>query len=81
MLGLRTSAERFRYLYSVEALQEIGRVVRDIASVASEVHVLLNNNWENYAVRGAVDMMAVLDLGLVSGVAETEQVEWFDGEG
>jgi uncharacterized protein YecE (DUF72 family) len=56
-----TVQERFRYLYSREELQEWVPKIRDLAEKAAEVHVLLNTNYEDYAVRGARQLKGLLD--------------------
>lgn len=51
--GLATSQDRFRYRY---AAQELAARVPDLANLAqhaTEVHVLMNNNYGSYAVDGA----------------------------
>lgn len=61
----KSSADRFDYLYNKEELAGIAQQVRSLAGGAAdpgEVHVLLNNNRSNYAVRNALDMMELLDL-------------------
>ncbi len=60
----RTTADRFDYLYNRDELAGIAGHVRAVAggSEDGEVHVLLNNNRSNYAVRNALDMMDLLDL-------------------
>lgn len=57
------SADRFNYLYSRAELQEWVRPVREeLEPAAAEVHLLMNNNQANYAVRNALDMMELLGL-------------------
>ena len=55
-----TSGDRFNYLYSREELSEWLPAVRQMASEADEVHLLMNNNRADYAVRNARDFMALL---------------------
>jgi uncharacterized protein YecE (DUF72 family) len=56
-----TTAQRFDYLYSPEELQEWVRPVQEeLAPAAEEVHLLMNNNRANYAVRNALDIMSLL---------------------
>ncbi|MFO7171394.1 MAG: DUF72 domain-containing protein [Bacillota bacterium] len=57
-----TSADRFDYLYSREELAEMVPEVQRLAGEAEEVHLLMNNNRSNYAVRNALDMMELLGL-------------------
>ncbi|HEY8346110.1 MAG TPA: DUF72 domain-containing protein [Symbiobacteriaceae bacterium] len=57
------SADRFNYLYSKAELQEWVRPVREeLEPAVAEVHLLMNNNRANYAVRNALDMMELLGL-------------------
>lgn len=56
-----SSAQRFDYLYSRDELQEwVPPVQQQLAPEAEEVHLLMNNNRANYAVRNALDMMELL---------------------
>lgn len=57
-----TSAERFDYLYSREELAAFVPLVQRLAAAAEEVHLLLNNNRANYAVRNSLDLMELLGL-------------------
>ena len=58
-----TTAQRFDYLYSQEELAEWLPAIRDVlAPGAAEVHLLMNNNRANYAVRNALDLMELLGL-------------------
>jgi uncharacterized protein YecE (DUF72 family) len=45
MKGAESSRERFNYLYSPEELAEWASNVEEMAERASEVHVLMNNNY------------------------------------
>ena len=56
-----TAAERFRYEYSREELQEWVPKVKDLAESARETHVLMNNCYQDYAVRSARDLGALLE--------------------
>lgn len=56
MKGLSSSAERFKYLYSGEELAALAEPIRALAAEAAEVHVLFNNNYEDYAQRNAAAM-------------------------
>jgi uncharacterized protein YecE (DUF72 family) len=47
------AAERFDYLYREEELEEWAPRVRQLAESAREVHVLMNNCRDDYAVRNA----------------------------
>jgi uncharacterized protein YecE (DUF72 family) len=57
-----TVQERFKYLYNREELQEWVPKIRDLAEDAAEVHVLLNTNYEDYAVRSARQLKGLLDM-------------------
>src|SRR5436309_1471916 len=50
---VKTAAERFDYLYSEDELREWVPRVKDLASEAREVHVLMNNCHRDYSVRNA----------------------------
>jgi uncharacterized protein YecE (DUF72 family) len=52
----RSAAERFRYLYSHDELEELARPLADVTEQAHETHLLMNNCYRDYAVRNAVDM-------------------------
>lgn len=59
------TAQRFDYLYAKEELQEWVAPVRSVlASEAQEVHLLMNNNRSNYAVRNALDIMELLGMAV-----------------
>lgn len=52
------TAQRFDYLYSRAELAEwVGPVQQVLAPGAAEVHLLMNNNRANYAVKNALDLM------------------------
>jgi uncharacterized protein YecE (DUF72 family) len=54
--------ERFGYLYSEDELREWAPKVEQLAEKASEVHVLLNNCYRDYAQRNARQLADLLDL-------------------
>lgn len=56
------SADRFNYLYSEEELAEWLPRVRELAAQAREVHLLMNNNYGDYAVRNAFQLARLLGL-------------------
>lgn len=57
------TAQRFDYLYSRQELQEWVEPVRShLEPGAEEVHLLMNNNRANYAVRNALDLMELLGI-------------------
>ena len=55
-----TAAERFRYLYSDAELAEWVPKARQLARLASKVHLLMNNCYQDYGVRNAAQLAAVL---------------------
>jgi uncharacterized protein YecE (DUF72 family) len=55
-----TAAERFRYLYSEEELESWTRPARELAGQARQVHLLMNNCYEDYGVRNAGQLAALL---------------------
>lgn len=58
-----SSAQRFDYLYTPSELEAWVRPVKEVLEPeVEEVHLLMNNNRENYAVRNALDMMELLGL-------------------
>ena len=58
--GLQSSSERFKYRYTKGELAEWLPAVAEVSNTAREVHLLLNNNYGDYAVRNAVDLMELL---------------------
>jgi uncharacterized protein YecE (DUF72 family) len=56
-----TVQERTRYLYSREELEEWVPKVKELAAGASEVHVLMNTNYLDYAVRNARQLKQLLE--------------------
>jgi uncharacterized protein YecE (DUF72 family) len=55
-----SAAERFRYLYTPAELGEWVPRIRDLAGSADEVHVLMNNCWQDYAVVNAAQIADLL---------------------
>jgi uncharacterized protein YecE (DUF72 family) len=56
-----TAAERFKYLYDRRQLRPwVGRI-EELAADAREVHVLMNNCYEDYGVRNAADILDLLE--------------------
>jgi uncharacterized protein YecE (DUF72 family) len=55
-----TAAERFRYDYSKEELQEWAPKIESLAEQAKEAHVIMNNCYRDYAVKSARQMAGVL---------------------
>jgi uncharacterized protein YecE (DUF72 family) len=58
-----SAAERFRYLYTDEELREWVPPARELASQAKQLHVLMNNCYEDYGVRNAAQMAGLLTEG------------------
>jgi uncharacterized protein YecE (DUF72 family) len=58
---VQTAAERFRYEYSEKELEEWVPRVEALASEAKETHVVLNNCYENYAVKNARQLADLLE--------------------
>ena len=58
--GATTAAERFRYLYDKRELRPWVRRVEQLAGEAREVHVLMNNCYQDFGVRNAADMNDLL---------------------
>jgi uncharacterized protein YecE (DUF72 family) len=67
------ASDRFRYLYSDHELEEWVPQVRDLARQAEVVHVLFNNNYEDWGMRNACRMAKL--LGAESGAAAVAQLE------
>ncbi|HHX64914.1 MAG TPA: DUF72 domain-containing protein [Chloroflexi bacterium] len=57
---VKTTGERFDYLYSEEELREWAPDVEHLAEQAAEVHVLFNNNAQDYAIRNARQLRMML---------------------
>jgi uncharacterized protein YecE (DUF72 family) len=55
-----SAAERFRYLYSTAELKEWTPKIRQLADQAEQVHVLLNNCYQDYGVRNAAQLGELL---------------------
>jgi uncharacterized protein YecE (DUF72 family) len=55
-----TPAERFRYLYTRDELQEWAPRIREAASSAKDTHVLMNNCYANYGTTNAREIAAIL---------------------
>jgi uncharacterized protein YecE (DUF72 family) len=56
----RSAAERFRYLYSGEELQELVGPIAEVAQEVGETHLLMNNCYRDYAVRNAGELRDLL---------------------
>jgi uncharacterized protein YecE (DUF72 family) len=55
-----SAAERFRYLYSREELEELAQPIAELALQARETHLLMNNCYQDYAVRNADELRDLL---------------------
>ena len=56
-----TAAERFKYLYSKPQLRTWVPKIETLAERASTVYALMNNCYEDYGVRNAADLAALLE--------------------
>ncbi|MGI6368393.1 MAG: DUF72 domain-containing protein [Anaerolineae bacterium] len=59
----RTTAERFDYLYAESELREWVPRIGQLAALVDVVHVLFNNNMQDYAVQNAVQLRMLLRQG------------------
>jgi len=57
----KTAAERFRYDYKEKELEEWAPKVEALAAEAKETHVVMNNCYENYAVKNARQLADLLE--------------------
>jgi uncharacterized protein YecE (DUF72 family) len=51
-----TAAERFRYLYSEEELEKWVQPANELAGKSKQLHILMNNCYEDYGVRNAAQI-------------------------
>lgn len=58
---VKTAAERFRYDYNANELSEWVPSIEALASEAKETHVVMNNCYENYAVKSARQLADLLE--------------------
>jgi uncharacterized protein YecE (DUF72 family) len=63
----RSAAERFRYLYSAQELEELAAPVAEVALQAREAHLLMNNCYRDYSVRNAAELRELLERRLGAG--------------
>jgi len=61
---VKTTGERFDYLYSADELREWVPRVGELAAAADAVHVLFNNNAQDYAVQNGRQLRLLLREGL-----------------
>jgi uncharacterized protein YecE (DUF72 family) len=57
----RSASERFEYLYSVEELVEWVPKIENLAQGTREVHVLMNNCWQDHSVVNARQIAHLLE--------------------
>jgi uncharacterized protein YecE (DUF72 family) len=57
-----SASERFRYLYTGEELKEWVPRIEQMSSRADEIHILMNNCFEDYAVRNAEELAELLGV-------------------
>jgi uncharacterized protein YecE (DUF72 family) len=55
-----SAAERFRYLYSEQELEELAQPIAEVAQEARETHLLMNNCYRDYALRNADQLRDLL---------------------
>jgi uncharacterized protein YecE (DUF72 family) len=55
-----SAAERFRYLYDEEELRGWVEPARELSRQASQLHILMNNCYEDYGVRNAAQIATML---------------------
>ncbi|HEX8963649.1 MAG TPA: DUF72 domain-containing protein [Rhodocyclaceae bacterium] len=58
--GLKSSGERFHYLYGQDEMAELAAGARTLAHQAAAVHVLFNNCAGDYAQRNAAQFLALV---------------------
>jgi uncharacterized protein YecE (DUF72 family) len=58
---VKTAAERFRYDYKKKELEEWLPGIEALASEARETHVVMNNCYENYAIKSARQLADLLE--------------------
>ncbi len=74
--NLKSSRDRFDYLYSREELEPWAERIQRIAErlEGSEVHVVTNNNARNYSIVNALDLEELLGLEVAKGQPVPEPV-------
>jgi uncharacterized protein YecE (DUF72 family) len=55
-----SAAERFKYLYDEDELRKWVKPARELASQSKQLHILMNNCYEDYGVRNAAQMADLL---------------------
>lgn len=56
------SETRYKYLYSIDEINELADKVKAASRQTNYTFALFNNHWQGYAPRNAVDMMKALQL-------------------
>jgi len=56
----RSAAERFRYRYKTQELEELAEPIAEHAREARESHLLMNNCYSDYAVRNAAQLREIV---------------------
>ena len=74
--NLKSSRDRFDYLYSRDELAPWADRIERIADAlsGSEVHVVTNNNASNYSIANAFDLQELLGLPVAGGKTIPEPV-------
>jgi uncharacterized protein YecE (DUF72 family) len=70
---VETTGERFNYLYKQPEIDELAGIARELSEQARELHVIFNNNAQNYAVTNARMMIDALGLQSTWGEDEPHQ--------
>jgi uncharacterized protein YecE (DUF72 family) len=68
----KTVATRFNYDYSDQEIDEVAERARKLAGEAKEVHVVFNNNAEDYAPHAALRMRKALGQMIPTTTRQTE---------
>ena len=55
------AAERFRYLYSEDELEKWVQPAEELAGKSEQLHVLMNNCYEDYGVRNAAQIADLIE--------------------
>jgi uncharacterized protein YecE (DUF72 family) len=62
-----SAAERFRYLYSEEELEKWVEPAKELAGKSEQLHILMNNCYEDYGVRNAAQIADLIAARGLSG--------------
>jgi uncharacterized protein YecE (DUF72 family) len=69
----RSAAERFRYLYSRQELEELAAPIAQAAEQAKETHLLMNNCYRDYSVRNAAQLRDLLAASIRDARVSSER--------